>query len=78
MKPKTYTQPNYDSVEDMISFLEIGSYWCEIKQQWEYIKGYWYVCFNYRDDDSDDASAYEPDLKTALHKCCEERIKKGL
>jgi hypothetical protein len=44
----------------------------------EHKDGYVKTDFSYDKDDETIIIAYEPDLKTALRKCCEERIKKGL
>jgi len=62
MKAKTYTQPNYDSVEEMEKLLEKYGADGVIKLMFKHLPKY----------------RVEKDKKTALRKCCEERIAKGL
>ena len=78
MKAKTYTQPNYDSVEEMMEFLLNGVVQWEILHYKKFKDGYIQADFSYDKKDETIIIEYEPDLKTALRKCCEERISKGL
>ena len=76
MKPKKYIQPNYDSVEEMIEFLRYGCSSFELTVDSVFFM-LWRVYVIYGSIDLY-VKEVDTDLKTALRKCCEERIRKGL